>query len=378
MTLTTLTSSASKVDPRVWSGETTLTLASRNAFPVVATQRAKRDRGGLMIGVGAACLLGVATFAGLSASRTERRAPAPTAAAAPASTPAPAVAPPVPNPPPVAVVNPAPAVQPGVAAITPATQPSAEAQRMAAAALAAERARAPTLVVDTSTAPIGPGNPAAVAAAPAAVAPARSTEGMNPDEAFGVRVGAAGADTASASRMADPGMTVAQGTLISAVLETAIDSDLPGYVRAMVSSDVRSFDGSRVLIPRSSRLIGQYRSGLANGQTRAYVVWQRLIRPDGVSVALASPAVDSMGRAGLAGEVDTHFWSRFGSAMLLSVIGAVGRVGGSGFIISDGQSPAAVAAQRDGAIPPTVRVRQGQPIRVFTARDLDFSTTGAA
>ena len=88
-----------------------------------------------------------------------------------------------------------------------------------------------------------------------------------------------------------------QGTLIPAVLETAIDTDLPGYVRAVVSRDVRSFDGSKVLIPRSSRLIGQYKSGLADGQTRAYVIWSRLIRPDGVSVALGSPAVDFSGRS---------------------------------------------------------------------------------
>lgn len=374
MTLTTLSPPASRIDPRAYTGETALALASRNSFPVVAGQRAKRDRGGLLMGVGVAVLLGGVTFFGLNSARQDQpqRPTAPVQAA-----PAPAASPPAPvapqpvtaAPPPVTASAPVTVVDPG---------PSPEAQRMAAAAQAAERARSPTLLVDTTTPPglsaVPPGEVAAVAAAPA-----RSMEGLTPDEAFGARVGSAGAETASASRMADPSQTVAQGTLISAVLETAIDSDLPGYVRAMVTTDVRSFDGSRVLIPRSSRLIGQYRSGLQNGQTRAYVVWQRLLRPDGVSVALASPAVDPQGRAGLAGEVDTHFWQRFGSAMLLSVIGAVGRVGGSGLIITDGQSPATVAAQRDGQIPPTVRVRQGQPIRVFTARDLDFSTgTGAA
>ncbi len=87
----------------------------------------------------------------------------------------------------------------------------------------------------------------------------------------------------------DPETTVTQGTLIPAVLETAINTDVPGYVRAVVSQDVRSFDGRRVLVPRSSRLIGQYQSGLQAGQKRAYVIWTRLIRPDGVSVALASP-----------------------------------------------------------------------------------------
>jgi type IV secretion system protein VirB10 len=183
-------------------------------------------------------------------------------------------------------------------------------------------------------------------------------------------------ETASASRLVDPTNTVTQGTLIPAILETAIDSDLPGFVRAVVSQDVRSFDGKRVLIPRSSRLIGQYKSGLAAGQTRAYVIWTRLIRPDGASVPLASPAVEFSGRSGLSGEVENHFFQRFGAASLLSVIGGLGALASSGaglLIASSGQSAAAVAAQRDSQIPPTIRIAQGQPVRVFTARDLDFS-----
>ncbi|MGQ4828530.1 TrbI/VirB10 family protein, partial [Enterococcus faecalis] len=79
------------------------------------------------------------------------------------------------------------------------------------------------------------------------------------------------------------------------------NSDLPGFVRAVVSRDVTGFDGNRVLIPAGSRLIGQYRSGLAAGQSRAFVIWTRMIRPDGVSVALGSPVTDTLGRAGLGG-----------------------------------------------------------------------------
>ncbi len=131
---------------------------------------------------------------------------------------------------------------------------------------------------------------------------------------------------------------------------------------------------ARCLIPRSSRLIGQYKSGLADGQTRAYVIWSRLIRPDGVSVALGSPAVDFSGRSGLGGKVDSHFLQRFGSAALLSVIGGLSAIGNASVVVSGGQSAASVAAQSDTKIAPTVRVPQGQPIRVFTARDLDFST----
>jgi type IV secretion system protein VirB10 len=231
------------------------------------------------------------------------------------------------------------------------------------------------MVLDTSSPTtiqphVAPG--AHVAGQPGA---AGSQQALSENEAFGARVGGGGVDVASASRMADPANTVTQGTLIPAILETAIDSDLPGYVRAVVSQDVRSFDGSRVLIPRSTRLIGQYKSGLSAGQTRAYVMWTRLIRPDGASVALASPAIDFAGRTGLTGQVNSHFMKRFGSAMLMSVVGGLGTLaGGTSVTLSSGQSAASVAAQRDSTIPPTIRVPQGQPIRVFTARDLDFST----
>ncbi len=67
------------------------------------------------------------------------------------------------------------------------------------------------------------------------------------------------------TRLAEPASTVVQGTLIPAVLETAIDTDIPGYVRAVVSQDVKSFDGSKVLIPRSSRLIGEYKAATQAG-----------------------------------------------------------------------------------------------------------------
>src|SRR5690606_4525470 len=106
---------------------------------------------------------------------------------------------------------------------------------------------------------------------------------------FASRVGGVGGAPATAASAFDPRTTVTQGTMIPAVLETAINTDVPGYVRAVVSQDVRSFDGTRILVPRSSRLIGQYQSGLQAGQKRAYVIWTRLIRPDGISVALASP-----------------------------------------------------------------------------------------
>jgi type IV secretion system protein VirB10 len=114
------------------------------------------------------------------------------------------------------------------------------------------------------------------------------------------------------------------------------------------------------------------------GQKRAYVIWTRLIRPDGVSVNIGSPAIGFDGTTGLEGDVNSHFFKRFGSGLLLSVVGGLGAIatGGVGGVIVAGgaQGAANSAVQSNGQISPTIRVRMGEPIRVFTARDLDFST----
>jgi type IV secretion system protein VirB10 len=88
--------------------------------------------------------------------------------------------------------------------------------------------------------------------------------------------------------------------------------------------------------------------------------------------------VDDAGTSGLTGKVDSHFLKRFGAAALLTVIGGLSALGNSAVIVSGGQNAGAIAAQGNGQIPPTVKVPQGQPIRVFTARDLDFSTVAEA
>ncbi len=206
-------------------------------------------------------------------------------------------------------------------------------------------------------------------------------DGLSAEDRFSDRVATAENAPARAVRIANSGYTVPQGAIIAGVLETAINSDLPGYVRAVVSRDVMGFDGRRVLIPSGSRLIGQYRSGLTAGQSRAFIIWTRLTRPDGVTISLGSPATDTLGRAGLGGKVDSHFLKRFGSAILLSVVqsglGLLQR--GSNDVVvrtaDDAKSVAGIALQRDINIPPTIKVAQGTAIRIFIARDLDFSGT---
>jgi type IV secretion system protein VirB10 len=353
-------------DPREEAGAEVIDLASRTAYPVVAHRKGRSDGLALAGGIGFVALLGAATLWGLNASRMGEDQPvAPPAPAAPAVAELP-VAPPTPEQQaaiaaamPQAPADPAPspvyAVPPNVAAM-PITNPYAS----------------PTVVFDSSALPA----PAA-AAISAPAGPAANTPPPQAGSAgdFASRIGGVGGGPATAASEFDPATTITQGTMIPAVLETAINTDVPGFVRAVVSQDVKSYDGRRILVPRSSRLIGQYQSGLQAGQKRAYVIWTRLIRPDGVSVALGSPGTAFDGSGGVPGKVDTHFFQRFGSALLLSVIGGLSTAasGGSSVIVGGGQTAAGAALEQNGQIGPTIRVRMGEPIRVFTARDLDFS-----
>lgn len=185
-------------------------------------------------------------------------------------------------------------------------------------------------------------------------------------------------DRVRAGRLANPSRTVPQGTVIPAVLETALDSTRPGGVRALVQRDVYGFDGSRVLVHRGSRLYGEYEADLQRGQKRALVRWTRLIRPDGVTIALDSPASDPLGRAGVKGKVDGKFFQRFGNAILQSVldigVGVATRKASDGVVLALPGSTQNVSVQEGDRVQPTLKVRHGTSVSVFVARDLDFST----
>ena len=189
-------------------------------------------------------------------------------------------------------------------------------------------------------------------------------------------------DRVLATRFANPSFTVPKGTIIPAVLETAIDSTRPGGVRALVQRDIHAFDGSRVLVPRGSRLYGEYEASLQPGQKRALVTWTRLMRPDGVMIALASPASDPLGRAGIRGKVDSKFLARFGNAILQSALDlgvgvAAAEVTGGVVVAVPGAVRSANPQVSDNRqIQPTLRVNQGTSVSVFVAKDLDFSSVG--
>jgi len=188
---------------------------------------------------------------------------------------------------------------------------------------------------------------------------------------------------AVAYQIDDLATKVLQGSFVQGVLETAIDSTLTGMIRGSVSEDVLSADATRVLIPRGSRLIGEYRSAIQFGTSRVLVAWNRVIRPDGASIAIGSPGTDQLGQAGMTGFVDTKWATRFGAAALISVFeGAsvyalaqldedIGRDSAEEISSGAGDNFGALLAPYAN-IPTTVHIDQGARVIIFVARDLDF------
>lgn len=170
-----------------------------------------------------------------------------------------------------------------------------------------------------------------------------------------------------------------KGAFIDCTLETAIDSTLPGMTTCIMATDAFGVDGKVVLLERGTKLIGETRGQVQQGQARIFVLWTEARTPAGVVVPLASPGADELGRTGLPGEVNRHFWERFGAAMLISVIdGAVvtaaSRNGNGAVIVDPSASQGVMTEVLKGTvnIPPTVLKRNGDRIQVLVARDLDF------
>jgi type IV secretion system protein VirB10 len=138
----------------------------------------------------------------------------------------------------------------------------------------------------------------------------------------------------TATIIKDRAHMIAQGKLLTAVLETAIHTEIPGSVRAVVSRDVYGEAGNDVLIPRGSRLFGAYTSKITRGQARVEIGWTRLIRPDGVDLAISFKASDQFGRAGIGGEVDNKYGAIITNSILTSIL-AVGSVAAVQKLLND-------------------------------------------
>ena len=199
--------------------------------------------------------------------------------------------------------------------------------------------------------------------------------------------------TVSPDRVQEKASTyiVQAGTVIPGALITGIKSDLPGQVTAQVTEHVYdSPTGTHLLIPQGSRLIGQYDSQVAFGQSRVLLVWNRLIMPDGTSIVLERlQGTDPQGFSGLEDGVDYHWGQLFKAAALSTLLG-VGTSIGSGNDENEIAKAIRESAQdsvedvgqqivrRQLNIQPTLTVRPGFPIRIVVQRDLIMQPWGAA
>lgn len=215
-----------------------------------------------------------------------------------------------------------------------------------------------------------------------------SGDGPLEDRQFGdvtdfVLNGALPTTVTQAEVIANPSNTVMQGTMIQAAMETAISSELPGQVRAVITEDVHSYDGTRTLIPRGSKIIGRYRAGADIAQSRITIAWDRIILPNDQTVTIGSFGGDELGRSGTTGFVDTRFGERFGSAALISLINAL--PGAAAAQINDETSAEVLEDVGDDfadstqgvideylSIGPVIYVDQGARITVMVDRDLEI------
>ena len=187
-----------------------------------------------------------------------------------------------------------------------------------------------------------------------------------------------------ALRMKNRHLTLAQGTFINCIMETAVDTSVPGMTSCRIPENVFSMDGRTLLIERGSRVFGEYRGAVANGLARLFLLWTRVETPHGVIIDLNSPATDSLGRSGVSGYVDNHWWQRFGSALMFSLVQdgfdfAMTKANKSSETNYYGSSQSTMtelireAMRWAGNIPPTLHVDQGAGVGIFVARPVDLS-----
>jgi type IV secretion system protein VirB10 len=228
----------------------------------------------------------------------------------------------------------------------------------------------PQVRKDTSSAPASAGDPRS---------PPDESGATPGDSALNALLRPSATTAARARVLPAERLLLPKGAFIDCTLETAIDSTLPGMTTCITATDTFGVDGSTVLIERGSKLVGETRGEVHQGAARVFVLWTQARTPAGVIVPLDSPGTDELGRSGLPGEVNRHFFERFGAAILISVIdgavqSAVSSRGGSAVIVNPSTSQDVMTEVLKGTIniPPTVTKAQGDRIQVLVARDLDF------
>ncbi|RYX88833.1 MAG: TrbI/VirB10 family protein [Comamonadaceae bacterium] len=215
--------------------------------------------------------------------------------------------------------------------------------------------------------------------------------------------------TASVHRQ--PSMTLAKGTLPDCTLLTAILTDQPGFLKCILSAPVMSMDGKVVLMEAGTTMEGEYTQGMQAGQSTIFTLWSRAVTPHFVTVQLNSPGTDPLGRAGTSGQVDNKWFERYAGAVFFSLfedakqvviarddarasdrgrgnasgnsygdtfnIGAQGRLSQLDNTGSTTKSIVEEMLRQGSQVKPSLYKNQGEVIKIYVARDVDFSTVYA-
>ncbi|QNH20835.1 VirB10 protein [Xanthomonas sp. GW] len=196
----------------------------------------------------------------------------------------------------------------------------------------------------------------------------------------------------SAKPIANPDGLLVRGTYIRCVLETRIITDFPGFTSCIITEPVYSINGRRLLLPKGSKMLGQYGSMEPTGP-RMQVVWDRITTPTGIDVSLMGPGVDNLGSAGHPGQYSAHWASRISSALMISLLSdafkwaaakngpSTTTVGINSGVVTEQpfESNTAQAIQRlseqalERRRPATVTINQGTVVNVYVAKDVDFT-----
>jgi type IV secretion system protein VirB10 len=299
-----------------------------------------------------------------------------------ASPPLPASAPPVSRAqtetvlPPLDPLDSPPRASPAPTAATPEASPAAVSVVTSLPSTLVPAAPAPAVAPNSQASPLqrrlsgavfsnGEALPVAVAAAPGPpVGGAASAERYGELPAL---LAANASVTVHARLAGGQRLLLPRGAFVDCTLETAIDSTLPGMTTCITATDTFGADGSVVLLERGTKLVGETRGQVQQGVTRLFVLWTEARTPTGVIVPLDSPGTDELGRSGLSGEVERHFWQRFGAALLITTIDGAAQAA----MQSTNRGAGTVIYNSSGA--EGITKRNGDRIQVLVARDVDFS-----
>jgi type IV secretion system protein VirB10 len=222
----------------------------------------------------------------------------------------------------------------------------------------------------------------------AAVLSGSQAGGVRPTSSLSGALSATRMAEATASQLRDPDLTLTQGSFLDCTLVTAINSQQPGMTSCVLNRNIYSTNGRVLLLERGSRVVGQYQSAqLRQGMDRIFVLWTRAETPNGVIINLDSPNTDALGRSGMEGDINQHFWQRFGAAMLVSVVDDAaqyaansnrqnngGNVYNFGNTTGAARNAASIIVENTVNIPPTLERGQGGHVGIFVARDLYFGS----